>query len=318
VLRVREADGTERVLLDPMAVDPAGTTTLDAWSPSWEGDRLAYQLSTGGDEESRLYVLDVATGERSTGRSTAAATPPSPGCPAARSCSTSAAWRPELVPAGEEQFHRGSGATAWAADPPATSWCTARAATRPPTSARAPAATAAGWSSRRRWAPRHATTSGWPTSPGTAPCASCRWAWTRRPRPWVARDGRLWLMSDRGTPRGRLAVADPPTRPPGHRRRGGTSCPQQETACSPTSPSSTARTAACRCSPVHSVDADRPALGVGRRRFRAGRARSAASGRRRVSGVSAPPEGGSTAWVGFTDHSTPPSGCGGIATDPPR
>src|SRR3712207_5791262 len=26
---------------------------------------------------------------------------------------------------------------------------------------------------------------------------------------WVARDGRLWLMSDRGTPRWRLAVADP-------------------------------------------------------------------------------------------------------------
>ena len=49
VLRVREADGTQRVLVDPMALDPAGTTTLDAWSPSWEGDRLAYQLSTGGD-----------------------------------------------------------------------------------------------------------------------------------------------------------------------------------------------------------------------------------------------------------------------------
>ncbi len=63
VLRVREADGTERVLLDPMALDPQGTTTLDAWSPSWEGDRLAYQVSTGGDEESRLHVLDVATGK---------------------------------------------------------------------------------------------------------------------------------------------------------------------------------------------------------------------------------------------------------------
>src|SRR5688500_15662071 len=53
VLRVREADGSERVLVDPMTLDPAGTTTLDAWSPSWEGDRLAYQVSTGGDEECR-------------------------------------------------------------------------------------------------------------------------------------------------------------------------------------------------------------------------------------------------------------------------
>ncbi len=63
VLRVREPDGTVRVLVDPMELDPSGTTTLDSWSPSWEGDRLAYQLSTGGDEESRLHVLDVATGE---------------------------------------------------------------------------------------------------------------------------------------------------------------------------------------------------------------------------------------------------------------
>jgi len=41
-------NGTIRVLVDPMALDPAGTTTLDAWSPSVEGDRLAYQVSTGG------------------------------------------------------------------------------------------------------------------------------------------------------------------------------------------------------------------------------------------------------------------------------
>src|SRR3954454_7500713 len=63
VLRVTEPDGTVRVLVDPVALDPAGTTTLDAWSPSWEGDRLAYQVSVGGDEESQLFVLDVGTGE---------------------------------------------------------------------------------------------------------------------------------------------------------------------------------------------------------------------------------------------------------------
>src|SRR5688500_13049139 len=62
-LRVREPDGTVRVLVAPMALDRAGTTTLDAWAPSREDDRLAYQLPAGGDEESRLYVLDVATGE---------------------------------------------------------------------------------------------------------------------------------------------------------------------------------------------------------------------------------------------------------------
>ena len=63
MLHVREADGTERVLLDPTAVDPTGLTTLDAWVPDLEGRRLAYQLSSGGDEYSVLHVLDVESGE---------------------------------------------------------------------------------------------------------------------------------------------------------------------------------------------------------------------------------------------------------------
>jgi prolyl oligopeptidase len=63
VVLVTEPDGTERVLLDPMAIDPSGLTTLDAWVPDLEGRRLAYQLSTGGDEHSVLHVLDVTTGE---------------------------------------------------------------------------------------------------------------------------------------------------------------------------------------------------------------------------------------------------------------
>src|SRR3954453_12516395 len=88
VLRVREADGSVRVLVDTMALDPAGTTTLDAWSPSWEGDRLAYQLSTGGDEESRLHVLDVATGEQVDG-------------PVDRCRYSPVAW----LPGGEELFY---------------------------------------------------------------------------------------------------------------------------------------------------------------------------------------------------------------------
>ena len=56
-------DGRGRVLIDPVALDPAGTTTLDAWQPSKEGDLVAYQVSSGGTEESVLHVLDVATGE---------------------------------------------------------------------------------------------------------------------------------------------------------------------------------------------------------------------------------------------------------------
>jgi prolyl oligopeptidase len=62
VLLTTDPDGTERVLIDPMDLDPEGTTTLDRWEPSAEGDLIAYQLSSGGTEFSRLYVMDVATG----------------------------------------------------------------------------------------------------------------------------------------------------------------------------------------------------------------------------------------------------------------
>lgn len=61
-----DADGAsnkERVLVDPLVIDPAGMTTLDAWSPSPSGALVAVQLSAGGTEDSELVVLDVATGE---------------------------------------------------------------------------------------------------------------------------------------------------------------------------------------------------------------------------------------------------------------
>jgi len=67
VLVTVDAEGTERVLVDPIAIDATGLTTLDAWQPSLEGHRLAYQLSEGGTEESVLRVLDVATGEEVDG-----------------------------------------------------------------------------------------------------------------------------------------------------------------------------------------------------------------------------------------------------------
>ncbi|MEU1392343.1 MULTISPECIES: prolyl oligopeptidase family serine peptidase [unclassified Nonomuraea] len=67
VYYVVEADGTERPLIDPMEIDPSGLTTLDAVQPDKEGRLLAYQISVGGDEESILYVMDVATGMRVEG-----------------------------------------------------------------------------------------------------------------------------------------------------------------------------------------------------------------------------------------------------------
>ena len=101
-----DPDGQERVLVDPTELDPAGTTTLDHWVPSLEGDRLAYTVSAGGLEESDLYVMETATGRIIDG-------------PIDRSGFTSLAWLPggkafyftrqlaaNLVPADEREYHR--------------------------------------------------------------------------------------------------------------------------------------------------------------------------------------------------------------------
>lgn len=110
VLCWRDGEAVVRRLVDPGELDPAGLTTLDGWSPSRDGRLLAYQLSSGGDEESLLRVVDVVTGELLDG-------------PVARTRYSPVAWlppddpagpafyyvrrlSPEQVPAGEEQLHR--------------------------------------------------------------------------------------------------------------------------------------------------------------------------------------------------------------------
>jgi prolyl oligopeptidase len=106
VLYTATPETGERVLIDPMTIDKSGTTTLDAWHPDKEGRLLCYQLSEGGDEESVLRVMDVATGEVVDG-------------PIDRCRYTAVAWlpggkafyytrrlAPGLVPDGEEQYHR--------------------------------------------------------------------------------------------------------------------------------------------------------------------------------------------------------------------
>jgi prolyl oligopeptidase len=106
VLWTRRGDGPVEVLVDPMAIDPSGLTTLDAWQPDKEGRLLAYQLSEGGDEESLLRVMDVGTGALADG-------------PIDRCRYSNVAWLPggkafyytrrlppALVPDDESQYHR--------------------------------------------------------------------------------------------------------------------------------------------------------------------------------------------------------------------
>jgi prolyl oligopeptidase len=106
ILLVNIGGSGDRVLLDPMVLDPTGATTLDAWQPSKEGHLLAYQLSKGGTEESELFVLEVATGRVVDG-------------PIDRTRFSPVAWLPHgdeffycrridpsLIPVEEAQFHR--------------------------------------------------------------------------------------------------------------------------------------------------------------------------------------------------------------------
>jgi len=106
VLYTRGDGGPETVLLDPMVIDPSGLTTLDAWQPDKEGRLLAYQTSSGGDEETLIRVLDVETGTLVDG-------------PIDRGRYTGIAWLPggkafyyvrrlppDQVPADEAQHHR--------------------------------------------------------------------------------------------------------------------------------------------------------------------------------------------------------------------
>ncbi len=107
VLYVRAGvDGEDQVLLDPNALDAAGTTALDWFFPSDDGALIAYGLSENGSEESILRILDVASGVNLTDQ-----------IPGTRACDV--AWLPDNsgfyyarypaegeVPEDELQYHR--------------------------------------------------------------------------------------------------------------------------------------------------------------------------------------------------------------------
>ncbi|MFC3687811.1 prolyl oligopeptidase family serine peptidase [Aquipuribacter hungaricus] len=219
LLRTLRPDGgsDERPLVDPVALDPTGATTLDAWSWSPDGDLLAYQVSEGGSEESVLRVLDVATGETVDGpldraRYSPVAWLPRTGDEPARFYYVRR-LAPELLPADERQYHRRVYLHV--------------VGTSPETDvevfgAREDRTTyfGVGLSHDGRWLVVSA-------SAGTAPRTDVRIADLAASDPaapvfrdvavgldaehgvWVGRDGQLYVHTDLGAPRGRLCVADP-------------------------------------------------------------------------------------------------------------
>jgi len=217
VLRVEDPGAEPRVLVDPVALDAGGTTTLDAWRPDLEGGLLAYQLSEGGSEESTLRVLDVATGEVVDGPVDRARYSPVAWLPRAADGSSSFYYvrrlPPEQLPEGERQYHRRVYLHRVGADP----------ATDVEVFGAGLSMTnyyGVGTSRDGRWlvvsasdgtAPRNDVWiaeigAGDPAAPVFTDVVTGRDAQTGA---WVGRDGRLYVLTDLDTPRARLAVADP-------------------------------------------------------------------------------------------------------------
>ena len=59
-----EDAASARVVVDPNAMDPSGSTTIDFYEPSLDGKLVAVSLSKGGSEEGSVSVFEVATGKR--------------------------------------------------------------------------------------------------------------------------------------------------------------------------------------------------------------------------------------------------------------
>jgi prolyl oligopeptidase len=213
VLYTVDPDGTERVLLDPMLVDPSGSTTLDSWQPSKEGHLLAYQLSQGGDEESVLQVLDVADAERVDGPIDRARYSPVAWLPGGRAYYYVRRLDPAQVPESEQQYHRRVWLHTVGSDPDddVLIFGDGREMTE---------YFGVSVSMDGRWLTVSA-------SAGTAPrndlwVADLTASPAQAPRLrvvqegvdaqtglYVGRDGRGYVFTDHGAPRGRLAVTDP-------------------------------------------------------------------------------------------------------------
>jgi prolyl oligopeptidase len=306
-------DAGERALIDPVAIDPSGRTTLDGWQPDKEGRLLAYQLSAGGDEESLLRVMDVASGELVDG-------------PIDRCRYSGVAWLPggkafyyvrrlppEAVPDGESQYHRRLylHVVGTAPETDALVFGEGRDKT-----------TYYGASVSRdgRWlmlwasigtAPREDVwladlSASDPSAPAFTPVTVGLDAQTSLR---AGRDGRLYVFTDLDAPRGRICVADPAA--PG---------PEGWRDLIPEDPSAVLRGFAILDNDGEDNDDEltRPVLVVSWTRHAVSEVtvHDLATGSRlatlglpgigSVGGIAERPEGGHEAWFGYTDYTTPP------------
>src|SRR2546429_1311676 len=54
---------SEKMVLDPNALDPKGATTIDWFVPSLDGKYVAISISQGGSEDGTLHIYETATGK---------------------------------------------------------------------------------------------------------------------------------------------------------------------------------------------------------------------------------------------------------------
>ncbi|MEO8155499.1 MAG: prolyl oligopeptidase family serine peptidase [Rhizobacter sp.] len=64
VLNAKADLTSERVVLDPTAIDPSGKTTIDWFKPSRDGTIVAVSLSKNGSEDGTLYLYRTDTGKQ--------------------------------------------------------------------------------------------------------------------------------------------------------------------------------------------------------------------------------------------------------------
>jgi prolyl oligopeptidase len=293
------SDGAERPLIDPMVLDPSGRTTLDTWQPDKEGRLLAYQVSVGGNEESVLYVLDVATGARVDGPIDRCRYSPVAWLPGGKAFYYSRRLDPALVP-GEEQYHRRVYLHTVGTDPAQDALIFGEG--RDKTAFYGISVSLDG-----RWlmlseslgtAPRNDVwladlTASEPAAPGFTEVITGADAQTSA---HVARDGRLYVYTDLDAPRGRLCVADPATPDPDHWR--DLIGPDPEAVLRGYTLLNDALLVSWTRHAIGSVTVHSPVSGA-----RTGEVPLPGLGT--VGGLTSHPEGGDEAWIGYTDYGRP-------------
>ena len=301
---------TERVLIDPIALDPSGLTTLDSWQPSKEGDLLAYQLSAGGTEESVLRVMDVATGQDVDGPIDRARYSPVAFLPGGQAYYYVRRLDPAGLPEDEQQYHRRVWLHRLGTDPQTD--VEIFGAGQDPRSYYG-----VGVSRDGRWltvtcatgtAPRNDSwiadlTASPLERPALLPIAT---GLDARVGAVVGRDGRLYVATDLGAPRGRLAVTTPQDPAPDTWQDLLPEDPEAvledfaildgTELASPLLLASWTRHAVSEIS-VHD-------LATGQR-LPGDRGRIELPGLGSVGGLVERPEGGHEAWFSYTDHTTP-------------